>query len=56
MKGSLRGLLRNEDGLETVEYAILTRIIILGTLALIASIALWVNNRFGRVEGDLRAS
>ncbi len=58
MKGSrsLIGLFRDEDGLETIEYAILTGIIVVGTLALIVSIALWVNNKFDTVDGSLQST
>lgn len=56
MKGSLRGLFKDEAGLETIEYAILTGIIIIGTLAVIVTIALWVNNKFDTVDAGLQAS
>ncbi len=46
----------DEDGLETIEYAILTGIIVVGTLALIVSIALWVNNKFDTVDGSLQST
>ena len=45
----------DERGLETVEYAIITGIIVIGTLTVIASIGGWVMNRFNVLDSGLQA-
>ena len=37
---------KDERGLETVEYAIIAGLIVVGTIATIASIGVWVNAKF----------
>jgi Flp pilus assembly pilin Flp len=56
MKNLLKKFLRDERGLETVEYAIIAGLIVVGTIGLIASIGGWVNTRFTRLDTDLKAN
>ena len=42
----LRSLLWEEEGLETVEYAIIAGLLIVGALAVLAAIGAWVLNTF----------
>jgi pilus assembly protein Flp/PilA len=53
---SLKHFLRDERGLETVEYAIILGMIVAGTIGLIAGIGGWVYDRFARVSGELADS
>lgn len=48
-----RTFLREEDGLETVEYAIIAGLIVVGTITTIAAIGVWVNARFSELETGL---
>lgn len=48
--------LKNEEGLETVEYAIITGLIVAGVIAVIGAIGLWVFDQFSTVEGELSGS
>ncbi len=43
----------DESGLETVEYAIITGLIVAGTITVIAAIGLWVKAQFDLLEGEL---
>ncbi|KPK83500.1 MAG: hypothetical protein AMJ81_08105 [Phycisphaerae bacterium SM23_33] len=45
--------LREEDGLETVEYAIIAGLIVVGTIGLVASIGQWAYNRFNTLDQQL---
>ena len=45
----------NEQGLETVEYAIIAGMIVSATIATIASIGLWVSDKFTSVNNALAA-
>lgn len=49
----LMAFLKDEDGLETVEYAIILGLIVAGTIGLITSIGGWSNAQFARVQGEL---
>ena len=44
---------KDERGLETVEYAIIAGLIVVGTIAVIASIGVWVSAKFTALEGAL---
>ncbi len=44
---------KDERGLETVEYAIIAGLIVVGTIAVIASIGVWVGAKFTALEGAL---
>jgi Flp pilus assembly pilin Flp len=47
--------LRDEKGLETVEYAIILGLIVAGTVGIIAAIGTWVNGQFSQVQTELSA-
>jgi len=51
----IKSFLRDDRGLETVEYAIITGIIVAGTIALIVTIGDWVNGAFQAVADELPA-
>ena len=44
---------KDEKGLETVEYAIIAGLIVVGTIATIASIGTWVNAKFDTLNTTL---
>ena len=48
-------LVRREEGLETVEYAIVAGLIVAATIAAIAAISKWVYNSFGNLRIQLGA-
>ena len=43
---------KDEDGLETVEYAIILGLIVAGTIGLITTLGGWVNTQFDDVVTD----
>jgi len=45
-----------ERGVETVEYAIIVGLIVVGVIATIASVATLVNDRFVALEAEITAS
>lgn len=45
--------LADEQGLETVEYAVIAGLIVVGAIATIASIGFWVATRFQELETAL---
>ena len=49
----LMAFLKDEDGLETVEYAIILGLIVAGTIGLITTIGTWVNAQFTTVDTAL---
>jgi Flp pilus assembly pilin Flp len=49
----IKRFLSEEEGLETVEYAIITGIIVVGTIGVITLIGLWVFNTFTSLENQL---
>ncbi len=51
----VRQLAVTEEGLETVEYAIITGLILAGTIGVIAAIGVWVLAQFQTVQGALGA-
>ena len=53
MKKLLKRFLKDEQGLETVEYAMIAGIIVVGTLITVVSIGTWVNGRFTSLDNDL---
>jgi pilus assembly protein Flp/PilA len=56
MKAMLRmgkGFVLAEDGLETVEYAIISGIIVVGVLATLVSIGTWVSGKFTALNAGL---
>jgi Flp pilus assembly pilin Flp len=52
---SLRVLLTDENGFETVEYAILLGLLVAGSLAVITALGIWVVGIFTTVQSDLGA-
>ena len=54
-KRIIRRFVKNESGLETVEYAIITGLIVAATIAVIAAIGAWVLNTFQTVQTALGA-
>ena len=49
----LKRFISEEEGLETVEYAIITGIIVVGTIAVIGLIGAWVNGTFTTLQSQL---
>ena len=45
--------LQEEEGLETVEYAIITGIIVVGTIGVVTLIGAWVFNTFSTLQSQL---
>ncbi len=54
-KRIMRRFVKNESGLETVEYAIITGLIVAATIAVIAAIGAWVLATFTTVQTALGA-
>ena len=48
--------IKDDRGLETVEYAIIAGLIVVGTIGLIASIGGWVNTKFTQLDTGLAAN
>jgi Flp pilus assembly pilin Flp len=46
MRTVLKRFVNDEKGLETVEYAIIAGLIVVGVIATVASIGTWVNVKF----------
>jgi Flp pilus assembly pilin Flp len=53
MKDMIKKFVSDERGLETVEYAIITGLIVAGTIAIIASIGRWVQGEFTTLDTEL---
>ena len=53
MKNLLKKFVADERGLESVEYAIIAGLIVVGTIATIASIGVWVNGKFTDLDNEL---
>ena len=51
----LARLFREQDGLETVEYAIILGLIVAGTVGIIAALGSWVHDKFQTVQTELGA-
>ena len=49
----MRRFLKDERGLETVEYAIILGIIVVTTIGFITTIGTWVRDKFQGLAGDL---
>ena len=56
MKALLKRFVKDEKGLETVEYAIIAGLIVVGTIVLIASIGDWVYDKFGLLDSGLAST
>jgi Flp pilus assembly pilin Flp len=49
----IKSFIRDEKGLETVEYAIIAGLIVVGTIATVAWIGSWVLGQFIGLQNDL---
>ena len=49
----VKRFLSDERGLETVEYAIIAGLIVVGTIATIISIGVWVSGKFTALDTGL---
>jgi Flp pilus assembly pilin Flp len=52
---ALKNFVKDEQGLETVEYAIITGLIVAGVIATIAAIGAWVSLQFSNLKTELGA-
>jgi pilus assembly protein Flp/PilA len=52
----VKRFIKDERGLETVEYAIIAGLIVVGTIATIAAIGTWVNGKFTTLNTTLQAN
>jgi len=48
-------LIRDESGLETVEYAIITGLVVAGTIAAVTALGVWVSGQFAGLQTTLGA-
>ena len=53
MRTVLKRFFDDEKGLETVEYAIIAGLIVVGVIATVASIGVWVNTKFSALLAAL---
>ena len=51
----LKSFLKDEQGLETVEYAIIAGLIVSGLIAIIIAIGNWVHGAFTNLQTELSA-
>ena len=51
----LKRFIRDERGLETVEYAIILGIIVVGTIGIVVAIGTWVHGKFAAANTELAA-
>ena len=56
MKSLITKFVKDERGLETVEYAIILGLIVAATIGTVAAIGGWVNTRFTNVNTELQAN
>ena len=49
----VKSFLKDERGLETVEYAIIAGLIVVGTIATVVSIGTWVSGKFTALDQGL---
>jgi pilus assembly protein Flp/PilA len=52
----IMAFLKDEDGLETVEYAIILGLIVIGTIGLVTALGGWVNTQFETITTELRVT
>ena len=55
MKALLKRFVSDDQGLETLEYAIMLGLIVGGSIAIIIALGTWVYNQFSSVQGELGA-
>jgi Flp pilus assembly pilin Flp len=53
--GLLRTLALEENGLETIEYAVIAGLIVVGAITAIAAIAVWLGNQYTSLKTKLGA-
>ena len=53
---TIKRLISDERGLETVEYAIITGLIVVGIVGTIAAIGTWVHTQYTDLNADLQAN
>lgn len=53
MRNVMKRFFTDEKGLETVEYAIIAGLIVVGTIVTIASIGVWVSGKFTALQAGL---
>jgi len=49
----VKRFIRDEQGLETVEYAIILGLIVVGTIGLVVTIGQWVKTKFQTTSDEL---
>ena len=54
--GKIWNFIKDEDGLETVEYAIILGLIVAGTIGLVVWLGSWVYSQFSDVKSDISGS
>jgi Flp pilus assembly pilin Flp len=52
-KSLVRRFFSDDQGLETVEYAIIAGLVVAGLVAIVAAIGVWVNTRFQNLQTNL---
>jgi Flp pilus assembly pilin Flp len=52
---TIKRLIADERGLETIEYAIMTSLIVAGVILVIAAIGAWVKTTFTNLKTELGA-
>jgi Flp pilus assembly pilin Flp len=55
MPHSAKRFLSDDQGLETVEYAIISGLIVTGLLAIIVALGIWVKNKHNTLKTNLGA-
>ena len=56
LSATVRRFVADDHGLETVEYAIILGLVVVGLIATVASIGAWVNGRFTQLDTELAAN
>jgi Flp pilus assembly pilin Flp len=51
----LKNFIQNDQGLETVEYAIIAGLIVVGTVVAITAIGVWVSGKYTDLKTSLNA-
>jgi pilus assembly protein Flp/PilA len=56
MMNVLNRFRKDERGLETIEYAIVAGLIVVGIVAIVAAIGVWVKGKFTALNQDLQGN
>jgi len=56
MKNLMKRFVRDDQGQDLIEYAILIGLITVGVVAIVATIGTWVNGQFSKLNSDLTAA